>query len=281
MKGLFLLVPKTLVFVIVMVIVPAFAKCPKGMRGEYVRLRAGERLSDFAARVGVELSELKAWNGSKAKDGAKTLLVCRTIKTGSIGRPSKGKLVGGVSIDPDGDREGYGYVLGAGRTRLFGTPIAVAGVKNCAARYRSVYPKGKGPPINIGDLSARHGGPAGPHVSHQSGRDVDIGYLTIPPQSRGVFDREATAENLDVPKQWILTECFINPNRSPNVKVIFISETVTKKLRDHVEKIYRKNPAMKRRYLKWMDERLRPDQEHLTHMHVRFRCAKSDKSCVD
>jgi murein endopeptidase len=259
----------------------AVAACPKGTKQERLQVRKGETLVDFAARAGVEAADVKAWNRMKT-DGVwarRTLVVCRSSSPSSVGTTGHGKLVGGKSIDDDGDLKGNGFVIGKGRTRLFATPAVVDIVKRCAAQYRQVFPdKKKHPPVNVGDLSAKYGGEAGPHVSHESGRDVDIGYLTKPAQSIGIFDREATRNNLDVAPQWHITRCFLD---EPRLKTIFISHEVAQALRAHVEKVYKKNGPVRRRYLAWLDKRLSPDSEHLTHMHVRFKCAPSDKKCVD
>ncbi|MBM4395776.1 MAG: penicillin-insensitive murein endopeptidase [Deltaproteobacteria bacterium] len=261
---------------------PVAGKCPKGTKRLQTNVRKGESLADVAGRVGVKAADLKAWNLLRKDEvpAGKNLAYCVKKASGSVGSPSHGKLVGGTSVDGDGDKAGAGFVIGAGRTRLFGTAQTVKHLKHCMAVYRAAYPdKRKAPPVNVGDLSAKDGGPAGPHLSHESGRDVDIGYLTKPPQSKGNFDRQATgAADLDVPKQWVVTKCFLD---NPELKAIFIGSGVLGALKAYVGKVYRKRPAMKDKYLKALGRYAVPDGEHLTHMHVRFRCPKSDKHCVD
>lgn len=260
----------------------AHAQCPKGWKKHQANVRSGETIEAFAKRVGVALADLKKWNRLKS-DGVRpkqNLVFCRRQEAaGSIGSPGHGKLVGGVHIDPDNDCKGTGFVIGDGRTRLYGTRETVAYVKQCGREYRKAFSRAKGPPFNVGDLSPKNGGSAGPHVSHESGRDVDIGYMTRPPQGKGAFDRTATcAADLDLPKQWVITRCFLD---IPATKVIFMGRGVFEALKAHVAKVYRKQPSLKKKYLSALARLVAPDDEHLSHMHVRFKCPKTDKRCVE
>ena len=261
---------------------PLPGACPKDMKTLQTNVRKGEDLAAVARRLGVSVKDLRQWNRLRTDKvpAGKNLRYCVPRVTGSVGTPSSGKLIGGVSIDKDGDFEGPGFVIGEGRTRLFGTPQTVRHVKACMAAYRAAFPdRRKAPPVNIGDLSAKGGGPVGPHLSHESGRDVDIGYLTRPPQSRGAFDREARGEkDLDLPKQWVVTKCFLD---NPELKAIFMGSGVASALKQYVTKVYRKRPSLKQKYLSALARLVVPDSEHLTHMHVRFKCPKTDKACRD
>ena len=56
-------------------------------------------------------------------------------------------------------------------------------------------------PLFIGDLSRQRGGYLQPHLSHQSGKDVDISYFyTRDPK----WYARATAANLDRPRTWAM-----------------------------------------------------------------------------
>ena len=237
-----------------------------------------DTLASIARSLGVPIKSLMAWNHLKTervKRGQKLFYVAPVLRAESVGRPGAGGLVSGSRMP----LEGRGYVMSKDRTRVFATPQTIRYVKDCLGRYRSQYPKG--PPISLGDFSARNGGPVPPHVSHQSGRDVDIGFLTRPPQSRGVLDRVATPQNLDVEKQWFVLKCFLD---NPDAHSIFIEWSVSDTLKAYVEKIYRRRPSVKQHYLRLFPSSelriVKADSAHRTHMHVRFKCPKGSKQCV-
>lgn len=264
----------------VALVAPARAQCPKGTKRQQATVRKGETLPALAKRLDVASADLKRWN--RLRDAppraGRAVTYCAPLAA-SVGTPGHGRLIGGVSFDPKGERRGKGWVMNPGRTRLYGTRQTVDAVKGCLAQYRATYRDlRKAPPVNVGDLSERAGGAAPPHVSHESGRDIDLGYVTRPPQSPGLFDREATPQNLDVEKQWFLVRCFLDHRAT---QAMFIEWSVVKALRAHVEK----RPALKRKYLRFFPAAqpnvIKADSDHRTHMHVRFHCPKGDRKCVD
>jgi len=243
------------------------ASCPKGTRTLQTTVKKGESLDAVADRLNVAAADLRRWNripDEGPRKGANLRYCQAKLKPGSIGSPNRGSLVGGASIGHSGN----GYVLAPSRTRTWATRQTVSDVKSCMARYRKAFRKG--PPVNVGDLSARNGGGAAPHVSHESGRDVDVGYVTTPPQSRGFFDRKARPGNLDYPKQWAVLKCFLD---NPRTQMIFIEASVA----DALQQYAAKKKAWRPKY----NGILRLDRDHDTHMHVRFKCPKGDKRCID
>jgi murein endopeptidase len=248
--------------------------CPKGTQVRQTNVQKGETLVEVAARTKTRAADLLRWNRLKsdAVRVGQNLRYCSPVFVpGSVGTCNAGGLRGGVNLDHDGDRQGIGFVLPPGRTTSWGTPATVRHIRLCMSRYRSNHPKGA--PVNIGDLSTKDGGHLGDHLSHQSGRDVDLGFLTKPPQSRGHFDREATAANLDVPKEWTVVQCLLD---NPETQFIFASWTVVNTLKAYVLK----RPALKGRYLKFFGNGvIQGDNEHMTHLHVRFRCPRGDRQC--
>jgi murein endopeptidase len=252
--------------------------CPADTALRNTNVRKGETLAKVAKRTKVEVEDLKRWNrlrSDRVRAGQNLRYCVPVWKPASKGSCNAGRLQGGRNLDHDGDNQGVGFVVSPGRKALFGTKETVAHVKDCCAKYRWKFAKGA--PVNIGDLSSKDGGHLKQHLSHQSGRDVDLGYLTRPPQRRGYFSHNATRKNLDVPKQWFLVQCFLD---KPDTKFIFLSSTVFGALKEHVQK----NPQLRRKYLKFFNGHggiLKPDQEHLSHMHVRFRCPRGDRHCQD
>ncbi len=250
--------------------------CPSGTALRNTNVRKGETLTDVSNRLKIKIVDLKKLNrlrSDRVRAGQNLRYCVPVWKPASKGSCSSGKLLGGHNLDRDGDHEGVGFVVSPNRRSLFGTKETIAYVKDCCRRYRWKF--AKGPPVNIGDLSAEDGGHLKQHLSHQSGRDVDLGYLTKPPQRRGHFSHAATVKNLDVPKQWFLVQCFLDKE---DLQFIFLSRTVFNAMKDYVQK----NPQFRRKYLRYFQGYkgvLKPDEEHLTHMHVRFLCPKGDPHC--
>src|SRR5690606_16018226 len=57
------------------------------------------------------------------------------------------------------------------------------------------------PKAFVGDISRQRGGHVPPHISHQSGRDVDLGYYLT---SGHRWYANAGGGNLDLPRTWHL-----------------------------------------------------------------------------
>jgi penicillin-insensitive murein DD-endopeptidase len=89
------------------------------------------------------------------------------LRTGSIGLPSRGVLVGGTELAFAG--EGYRFLRR--NDRHFGTPRVVRAIAQAASSVAQLRP---GAQLTIGDLSSPGGGRLLPHLSHRSGRDVDL-----------------------------------------------------------------------------------------------------------
>jgi len=92
----------------------------------------------------------------------------------SLGSPNAGRLWGGVPMP-----EGEGWVLIA-PAQAYGTAETVSALIACIEAVRAEFPDT--PPVRIGHLSAREGGRLSPHLSHQSGRDADVGYYYLAEQ---------------------------------------------------------------------------------------------------
>ncbi|NOZ01312.1 MAG: LysM peptidoglycan-binding domain-containing protein [Deltaproteobacteria bacterium] len=246
---------------------------------------SGDRLKDIARELNVKLEDLKKWNGLKSNRVPRNKRLryrgpC--VQSESIGKASHGRLKNGVSIDPDGDNKGNGWVIAARRTALWATPETKKYVYKCAAKYRAYFPKRKAAPIAIGDLSRRHGGRFPPHLSHQSGRDVDIGFINKKRPSKTGRFRRTTPRTLDHYKQWVLTKCFLD---NPQTQYIFMEHSLVRSLKRYVKSLYRKRRPKMRKYLSYFPggskHVIRGDKEHRSHMHVRFKCPKGDRKCVN
>src|SRR5262249_13261294 len=135
----------------------------------------------------------------------------------SVGRPGAGALVNGVQM------------LASPRWRLqdpahaFGTQETVDALTRIIDRVNERFPAGTDPPT-IGHLAGPRGGPLSPPVSHQAGRDADVGYYY-----RGgprAFVR-ATDDNLDMPRTWALVKAAV---KETTIEMILIDHSIQRML---------------------------------------------------
>lgn len=251
-----------------------------------------ETLDGVARLLGVPTSDLEKWNrnsiasvgGRKSfrRGVSRVVYYSRTpFLRESVGRPSSGSLVGGMNLDCDGDDRGQGWVVSVDRNSLYGTPETIRNIYNSAKRYRAYFrDRGlKFVPLSIGDISKPSGGPLPPHVSHQSGRDVDIGIILKSGNSSGRF-LHANPSSMDLLRTWVMLKSFIDTS---DVRYIFMHKSLADAIKTYVSKIYAKQRPLLRKYIAAFapDGVIRPDYEHSSHVHVRFRCPKGDKRCID
>ena len=138
----------------------------------------------------------------------------------------EGELPVGVSLKP---RAG----LLIKRPHLaFGTKPTIRALERALSIYRK-RTRGKGPPVRVGDISKRGGGPLHPHVSHQRGIDVDIGVVLKGDKARAERFSNPTATNLDVERTWTLIRSLL---ATEQVRVIFLDYSLQKRLYKHAKR---------------------------------------------
>jgi murein endopeptidase len=130
----------------------------------------------------------------------------------SIGRTNAGALVNAIPLpeSPYWERvaPGGSYCTEETRDAL---NLALAAVN---ARFPDTVK------VFVGNVSTRYGGRFPPHVSHQSGRDIDIGYFLTKNQ---MWYATATASNLDVARTWAFVRALTTET---DVEVLFMDKSV-------------------------------------------------------
>jgi penicillin-insensitive murein endopeptidase len=103
-------------------------------------------------------------------------------------------------------------------------------------------------------------------VSHQSGRDVDIGYFYLRSER---WYRRGTAANLDIPKNWAFVRALVTET---DVELILIDISIQQLLRDHALKRGEDPRWVKSLFSGDGNQRplIRHARGHATHLHVRF-----------
>src|SRR5690606_23260483 len=128
------------------------------------------------------------------------------------------------------------------------------------------------PPVYVGDLSKKEGGPFPPHVSHQSGRDVDIGLVHQGHHAGARRFVRATRTSLDVERTWSLLVALLETGQ---VAYVFVDYEVQGWL--HAWATARGvNPARLQEWFQYprgataMAGVVRHWRGHTDHLHVRF-----------
>lgn len=196
------------------------------------------------------------------------------VASESIGFPSGGSLAGAVPMV-----EGKGRRILAIPWKTWGTASTIALLDRVLDRWSA---RGDVQPILVGNISNRTGGKLEPHSTHQSGRDVDLGYPQKLAAGAELNWQEMNERNLDAAETWELLKMLVDTRA---VEEIYIDRTLQKLLYDYaVESGVVKKSSLAR----WM-EYPRPTGQsgtvikhvpgHTDHLHVRFVCGKGQTRC--
>jgi penicillin-insensitive murein endopeptidase len=177
----------------------------------------------------------------------------------SAGRAGAGVLVNGVQM-PKSERW---LLLDPGRA--WGTRETVDALTRIIDRVNERFPGS--PALPIGHLSAQKGGHLSPHVSHQSGRDADVGYYYRTPLKAFVT---ATADNLDMPRTWALVKAAV---RETDVEMILMDRSIQRLLADYAAQ-NGEDPAFIDEVFQSRGKNARAPIRHIkghhNHLHFRF-----------
>jgi LysM repeat protein len=200
-------------------------------RIEYT-VSAGENIGSIAEKFGASPREVERWQQGKLKD-RNAIREGQKLIVWADGRVVRG--FGGRDVDtgvlPDGVQlpPGKHYVV-KWEAGAWGTGKTVRAIQQAVVDYKRKAPSG--PKVHIGDISKRGGGKFPPHISHQHGRDVDIGYVLQGKDADVTKFRTANAKTLDVPRTWALIKSFVDTDQ---VTYIFMDYRVQKILYEYAE----------------------------------------------
>jgi murein endopeptidase len=176
----------------------------------------------------------------------------------SVGAPNGGALFNGVQLP-----ESMLWRL-ADPAHAWGTRESIDFVAHAITRVNEYFPGS--PVLYVGDFSARSGGKLRPHKSHQSGRDVDLGYYYSTGEA---WYKRATSKNLDRGRTWALLETLL---REARVEYVFMDRGIQPLLKEYAL-AQGEDPEWLSRVFEGASNRdaiVRHRWGHATHMHVRF-----------
>ncbi len=177
----------------------------------------------------------------------------------SLGSPSGGLLLNGMRM-PESDR--WELVDPA---HAWGTRETIDYLTTAIDAVHAAFPNT--PKLHIGHISGKNGGHLRPHISHQSGRDVDISFF-YSDESSGWYAR-ARAKNLDVARTWAFVRALVIET---DVEMILIDHSIQRLLREHAL-AKGEDPAWVHGLFAGGGGRraiIRHAPGHATHLHIRF-----------
>lgn len=196
-----------------------------------------------------------------------------TIPDGAvtIGTPDAGRLVGGLQLP-------FRPALYTRRdaTRSFGTSQTLRTLEAAFTALRRE--RGITSEIVIGDISAPHGGRFAPHVSHTSGRDIDIRLVLAPGVDRTVVP--FAAADVDWDATWALVHSILEAG---DVTYVFLDSDRQAYLRAAADRAGVHAAVLDR----WFetpgvydpDAVIRHESGHRAHIHVRLGCMGQGPRC--
>lgn len=196
----------------------------------------------------------------------------------SIGAPNDGKLQDGVQIP-----ESPLYVRRYPNI-MWGSSHMIETLVNAIARFRQDLTFDH--ELVLADVSRRRGGKFKPHKSHQAGRDIDIWMPTL----KGVYkqkylgnetrDRKPRPNEIDWYATWGLVRALFETGE---VIKIFLDYSLQEKLYKAAEEMGASEEELAK--IQWPrgpgagGAIIAHSAGHVGHIHVRFKCSRSDIDC--
>lgn len=182
-----------------------------------------------------------------------------------IGALSLGSIYAGALVFPVQMPEGEQWSLVKSH-QSWGTEETVEYITAAIAEVNRRYPDTQ--PLHVGDISLKRGGWFHPHHTHQSGRDVDLGFYYKEPTR---WYRRAWRGNLDVPRTWALLRALVTKS---DVELIYVDRYVISEVKAHARSIGEDEDWLRQIF---QEPSATDDQPlirhiggHRTHIHVRF-----------
>ncbi len=189
-----------------------------------------------------------------------------------LGAHARGCIAGAAQLPENGPTW---QAMRLGRNHHWGAPETMAFIQRLSRSAVQVGWNG----LYVGDIGQARGGPVPGHASHQLGLDVDIWML---PPGRLNLSR-AERESLSSISVRAASQRAVNANWTPSHAALIEAAA-----RDpEVERIFITAPAKlamcanaERGDAEWL-RKVRPWWGHDDHFHVRLKCPKSARGCVD
>jgi len=176
----------------------------------------------------------------------------------SLGAPSAGLLLNGVQAQESP------YLKPVSPSGAYGTQETIDYLTVAIKRVHGEFPGTV--PLSLGHISAARGGRLKPHISHQSGRDVDISFYY---RDGAQWYRRGTAQNLDLPRNWAFVRALVIET---DVEMILVDHSIQALLLEYARSIGEDPGWLEGLFRGGAGLRpiLRHAPGHATHFHIRF-----------
>ncbi len=184
-----------------------------------------------------------------------------------VGNVSHGWLVDGIPYPTDDPR----FVV---RTphRAYCAQVTIDGMMDAVDQVEALYPGSHA--LAVGDCSRKGGGYLEPHMSHQTGLDLDLGPYWLDEEPHK-FMPPMHPHLMDVPRTWALLEALVNDER---VQYIILDYRLQAAFYDYASELpwvddeYLEEVFQYPRGTAYWKGTIRHWQGHYGHFHVRFYC---------
>ncbi len=143
----------------------------------------------------------------------------KSLGSVSVGFVEEGRMINAMPF-PEG--EAWTVVVPESCWTTQETADAITGA---ARQVRAWFPHGA--PVRVGQVSSAEGGYLPPHISHQNGRDVDVGLFYPGPEPYRIKERETV---MDVAMNWAFAKAIL---MNGDVQFILLDKRVQKVLYDY------------------------------------------------
>lgn len=228
----------------------------------------------------------KSGRAGKAKS-SKVAKVTPPILALSVGHPNDGKLVGARRFRETRHMKSLpAYATSQAKWAL---PELLELLDRASQSVAKRFP---GSVLGVGELSGQNGGPISRHRSHQTGRDVDVGFYLLDKRGRsmrpiGLVDMNAdgtstvrSTTRFDEKRNWAFVAALLQDSRV-EVTHIFVWAPLRARLLAYAEKIGAPR-ALRKKAAQVMSQPANV-QRHADHFHIRIACPASlvAKGCVE
>jgi len=199
---------------------------------------------------------LDGWSDERVERAVATELA--SLGSMSIGTPNAGGLINGVQAV-----ESPLYTL-VSPGSAWGTQETIGYLNAAIQAVHEQFPDT--PPLALGDIGARHGGPLRPHISHQAGRDLDISFYY---RDGTRWYARGTRDNLDFPRLWAFVRALIEKT---DIDLILLDHGLQEPLKEYALSVG-EDPAWLSQIFQGKGVQraiIRHAPGHATHLHLRF-----------
>jgi murein endopeptidase len=187
-----------------------------------------------------------------------------SLGTVSVGLAEAGRVMNAVQLEL-----GEAWTL-VTPENAWGTQEAIDGLRLVADRVHEVVPSA--PPLRINHIGKKDGGYLRPHQSHQSGRDVDLGFYYQPGVDLQAMTRRRE-QSIDLAANWALVRALAT---LVDVQFVLVDRRIQKVLYDYALSVG-EDRAWLDTLFHGPDSLLKHARRHRDHFHVRFYAPRSQE----